>query len=149
MDYAIWSGNRDMCEQLLAQQCPCYDDICTTGARAGLREHKSLDLLHFFIKQGFAWDTEDLAQLAAEYNSVALMEFLRAKGSVFSAELLTELLNNAGANGSLQVAAWLRQQDAEWPIVLRHTSNQFGSIAQWSDDTLQWARAEGCTSPVE
>jgi hypothetical protein len=61
---------------------------------------------------------------------------------VLSAELLTSALNAAGAGGRLQVAQWLRQHGAEWPIVLR------AGRMRWTGESLAWARAEGCTSPT-
>jgi hypothetical protein len=61
---------------------------------------------------------------------------------MLNAELLTDALKLAGSRNKLLAAQWLRQHDAQWPAVLRHGAQQ------WFGDTLVWARAEGCTSPV-
>jgi hypothetical protein len=58
------------------------------------------------------------------------------------------MLSVAGARGSLTVAKWLGQQVAEWPDVLQAKAPGYG-VKQWSGDTLAWARAEGCTSPLQ
>jgi hypothetical protein len=61
------------------------------------------------------------------------------------------LLNAAGGNDKLEAAKWLRQQGAEWPNVLRFTIqyDEGGEkVYKWEHNALQWARAEGCTSPT-
>eukprot|EP00953_Heterococcus_sp_UTEX-ZZ885_P016488 9271-Heterococcus_DN1.PRE.3 len=58
-----------------------------------------------------------------------------------SAAQFTDLLRTAGVY-QLVIAQWLRQQGAEWPTQLRSHGRP------WSTDALQWARAEGCTSPT-
>jgi hypothetical protein len=59
------------------------------------------------------------------------------------AEQLTAALNHAGLFNQLRAAQWLRQHGAEWPAVLAVNAHQ-----HWSCDTLAWARAQGCTSPL-
>jgi hypothetical protein len=61
---------------------------------------------------------------------------------VVAAYVLSEKLNAAGASDHLVAAQWLRQLGAEWPDVLKRR-DQF-----WSGHTLEWARAEGCDSPL-
>jgi hypothetical protein len=70
------------------------------------------------------------------------LAFVIKQGEVLDAELLTDALNTAGAGNKLQAAQWLRQLGAQWPAVLKHGAQQ------WSGESLAWARAEGCTSPV-
>jgi hypothetical protein len=76
---------------------------------------------------------------AAEGGSVDAMEYLQQQGIVFTANMLTHMLNAAGKYNKLPAARWLRQQGAEWPRRLYW-------YGVWSEDALEWARAEGCTS---
>eukprot|EP00953_Heterococcus_sp_UTEX-ZZ885_P036527 18803-Heterococcus_DN1.PRE.3 len=78
------------------------------------------------------------------------MQYLQQDCSVvFTAEQLTELLNIAGALGKLATAKWLRRQGAQWPTVLKHSNYYDHWQGQWFCEALDWARAKGCTSPVE
>jgi hypothetical protein len=55
-------------------------------------------------------------------------------------------LNRAGARGHMRAAQWLRQRGAEWPAVLTDYEELFEEV--WDGESLAWARAEGCTSPL-
>jgi hypothetical protein len=66
--------------------------------------------------------------------------------AILTAANLTNILNAAGGHDRLEVAQWLRQQGAEWPLVLR-TNYHTGGPVSWHGATFDWARAEGCTSP--
>jgi hypothetical protein len=59
-----------------------------------------------------------------------------------NADVLSAMLTLAGAYDHLAAAQWLRQRGAEWPTVLHFNGTD------WSGDTLEWARAEGCDSPL-
>jgi hypothetical protein len=59
---------------------------------------------------------------------------------------LTAMLNWAGAAGNLTAAKHMRQHGAAWPDVL---DGGGGSRKPWRGEVLEWARAEGCTSPTE
>jgi hypothetical protein len=144
MSEAAESGNSAMCELLHSHGCPMDEYCCDTAAKAGITKHGNLDLLQWFREHGCPWDTDWLAETAARCNSVALMEYLQQESVVFTTKKLRKLLNTAGANGSLTTAKWLRQQGAKWPKVL--TKDVFN---RWSGETLVWARAEGCDSPLE
>jgi hypothetical protein len=66
-------------------------------------------------------------------------------------DMLDMMLNAAGAKGHLKAAKWLRQQGAEWPPVLRFVTqyaNGGEDAFEWQHNTLEWARAEGCTAPT-
>jgi hypothetical protein len=73
------------------------------------------------------------------------MEYVLSVAPPASAAQLTELLNTAGSNNELAAAQWLRQRGAEWPAQLRYHEYP---RRPWQGDTLDWARQEGCTSPV-
>jgi hypothetical protein len=86
---------------------------------------------------------------AAMNNHKDVLAFLLAHFPDTSAEVLSSMLNAAGANDHLATAQWLRQQGAEWPSALLFTSVCGWDWVEWSGETLAWARAEGCTSPTE
>jgi hypothetical protein len=57
------------------------------------------------------------------------------------------MLNIAGAYQQLAAAQWCRQRGAAWPEVLQwYDKEQDDQV--WTGATLEWARAEGCTSPL-
>jgi hypothetical protein len=149
MSSAAESGDKAMCELLHANQCPWDEFSCDKAARAGISKHDNFELLRWFRQHGCPWDTDKLAKTAASGNSVELLEYLQQEDVVFTAEQLTHLLNIAGVEGSLEVAKWLREQGAEWPAVLTVTASEYHKTKQWSGDTLAWARAERCVSPLE
>jgi hypothetical protein len=148
MSAAAKSGNSAMCEFLHAHGCPMDEYCCNKAAKAGITKHDNLDLLRWFREYGCPWDTDRLAEIAARCNSVALIEYLQQEGVVVTSKQLRKMLNIAGANGSLTIAKWLRQQGAEWPDVLQNCG-LYSNGEQWYGDTLAWARAEGCTAPLE
>jgi hypothetical protein len=70
------------------------------------------------------------------------MVFLQQQGIVFTADMLIQMLNVAGARNKLAAAQWLRQQGGGFAVLRYHSQ-------PWSGDALLWARAEGCTSGTE
>jgi hypothetical protein len=73
----------------------------------------------------------------------------QSEGVEWNAKLMTDMLNNAGASNKLAAAKWLRQQGAEWPDRLHDSDYAYSSNKGiWSGEVLQWARDEGCTSPI-
>ena len=68
------------------------------------------------------------------------------QGAVLSTALVSRGLDNAGASNDLQAAQWFRQHGAQWPAVLGRFA--YPHCDQWSPELLEWARAEGCTSPA-
>jgi hypothetical protein len=134
---AAGRGDIDMCAYLHSEHCPWSDFTCVTAVVNGYS-----DTLRWLHEHGCEWHA-DLIHLAAAWSgSVDTMVCLQQQGLVLTAEMLTDMLNTAGAENKLAAAQWLRQQGAEWPAVLRHCN-------QWPDNTLLWARAEGCTSPTQ
>jgi hypothetical protein len=101
-----------------------------------------VDILHWLREQGCPCNPEAVRCLAAADDDLDLVLYIAEVQPAASAAQLTQMLNVAGANGSLETAEWLRQQGAGWPAVLRYRARS------WRGAALQWARAEGCTSPV-
>jgi hypothetical protein len=139
MAAAAWSGNLAMCELLHENECPWDEESCITAAKCD-----SADMLRWLREHGCPCNIVQAADAAACMNRVAVLEYLQQDGVLFAAEQLTGLLNTAGVNGSLATAQWLRQQGVEWPAVLRDDNGH----KHWNGKTLAWARAEGCTSPL-
>jgi hypothetical protein len=136
---AATRGYIAMCSYLHAENCPW---VTVTSELAARSSHCST--LKWLREHGCPWDADSIHRFAAESGSVEALEFLQQQGIVFTTAKLRDMLNIAGAHSKLAAAKWLRQQGAEWPHVLN-----WYWYGQWSGDTLEWARAEGCTSPVE
>ena len=147
MATAAQSGDKAMCELLLANQCPLDVQCCLCAAQAGIHKHGNFELLRWFRQHNCPWWVEDLAHQAAQDGSIALLEYMQQEGVEFTVELLTELLSVAGAFNRLTLAKLLREQGAEWPAELRAQGDYYEDD-QWSGDVLEWARAEGCDSPL-
>jgi hypothetical protein len=79
---------------------------------------------------------------AACGGSVQVLQFLQPLAH-WNAQMLTTLLQAAGAHKRLAAVQWLREQGAAWPARLR---DRWGK--QWRGPCLEWARFEGCDSPV-
>jgi hypothetical protein len=130
-------GNTAMCAYLHAEHCPWSEQACIEAACYG--QCSTLRWLH---EHGCPWYADHIHLSAATGGSVDALVYLQQQGIVYTAEMLTDMLNAAGANNNLAAAKWLKQQGAEWPVRLCRFRQP------WFDDTLVWARAEGCTSPT-
>jgi hypothetical protein len=64
-----------------------------------------------------------------------------------SPDPLSVALLMAGIKGHLAAAQWLRAYGAEWPHVL--SASLAGALQQWPEPMIEWARAEGCTAPLQ
>jgi hypothetical protein len=129
-------GDMELCAYLHAEHCPWNAIVCDEAASNG-----HAGTLRWLRKHGCPWQASDITSCAAQSGSVDVLVYLQQQGLLANRALLTKLLNTAGAHNKLAAAKWLRQQGAEWPALLRlHRS--------WPDDTLAWARSEGCTSPI-
>jgi hypothetical protein len=138
MAAAVRADQIGMCEHLRSIGCEWDDDACDEAAVCG---HS--DMLRWLREHGCPWDVGDVCINAAIHGLTDILDYVIEQGEVLSAELLTETLNCAGAYSELQAAKWSRQHGAEWPDALT-----YGLQVQWSGESLAWARAEGCTSPV-
>jgi hypothetical protein len=137
MDTAAQKGRTAVCEYLHAEQCPWSVLTCYCAAVNG-----HVHTLQWLHDHGCPWHPTEVCTAAAAGGSVDTMMYLQQQGIVFTAALLTHLLNAAGSHDKLAAAQWLRQQGAEWPAVLRY------SFSSWSKETLAWARSEDCTSYI-
>jgi hypothetical protein len=139
MEVAAFKGYLHLCEYLREEGCTWSRDLCS-----GAVSRRYLVALRWLHEHGCPWDFRALCKLAAQRDSVEIMMYLQQQSDAteWNAALLTDMLNAAGAYKKLAAAQWLRQQGAEWPPMLRLHSRS------WSGDVLQWARAEGCASPV-
>jgi hypothetical protein len=93
--------------------------------------------------------TYGIHESAAQGGSIDALEYLPHRGIMFTARILRDMLQIAGACNKLAAAKWLRAQGAEWPDVLSWQQRWSEPALAWSGDTLAWARAEGCTSPTQ
>jgi hypothetical protein len=140
---AACSGQTAMCEFLVAYS---QRNIWSTAACHRAAHHGQLGTLRWLHKHGCPWDTDVIlieAAVSWSTNSTAVMQCLQQQGVVTTTAQLTDMLNAAGAHNRLHAAKRLRKLGAQWPAVLRHYRR-----GKWRDDTLAWARAEGCTSPT-
>jgi hypothetical protein len=134
---AAHGGFTAMCEYLHAEQCPWHARACCAAARNG-----HVDTLRWLHENGCPWAIDFIVESSAIGGSVQAMAYLQHKGIDLTADMLTVMLNAAGARSKLAAAQWLRQQGAEWPAQLVYNNTR------WLGDTLAWARAEGCRSPI-
>jgi hypothetical protein len=105
-------------------------------------EHGYLSILRWAHEQGMIRDVQGVRVAAANSGQLPVIEYMLDIEPAATAAQLTEMLNMAGAWNRLEAVQWLRQQGAEWPTVLSYNGYE------WVHGTLQWARDEGCTSPV-
>eukprot|EP00953_Heterococcus_sp_UTEX-ZZ885_P009669 5679-Heterococcus_DN1.PRE.1 len=147
---AARSDKAEMCEWLLEANFPL--DVDTLAEKAAC--NGAFTVLRWALERG-AQLTATLLKSAAEGGSVDILAYvfnkLKRDEIVIEPTLLTRMLNAAGGNYKLEAAKWLRQRGAEWPAVLQFVK-QFSDgdehIHTWGYNILEWARAEGCTSPT-
>jgi hypothetical protein len=130
-------GHTHIVQYLRSEGCSWDTSACTSAATGG-----HLSTLRWLRDNGCPWDADDVCLGAASSGSVDVLAYMQQQGELVSAELLTKMLQCAGAHRRLAAVQWLRQQGAEWPTVLRNGKKP------WTGVTLLWARAQGCTSPT-
>jgi hypothetical protein len=139
---AAINGHTAMCAYLYSENCP-HDKWACDGAALGGHVHT----LRWLREHDYPMPDEfTICEAAAEGGSVEVMQYLQAEGLMSTVAQLTDMLDAAGAHNKLAAAQWLRKKGAEWPAVLRYTTRY--EDAPWKGDTLNWARAEGCTAPT-
>jgi hypothetical protein len=139
-------GDVLMCEYLRSIVCDWNIEVCTTTMQFG-----RLYMLRWLREHGCPWDVNAVCVAAAQMGGTDALDYIIEQGEVLDAELLTTALNAAGPYNRLQAAQWLRQHGAEWPDVLSYNQADDGAepdMRVWIGDTLEWARAEGCISPL-
>eukprot|EP00953_Heterococcus_sp_UTEX-ZZ885_P023622 12975-Heterococcus_DN1.PRE.1 len=114
---AAKGGHTETVSWLAAQGCPVNPwKVCVSAAQGGC-----IELMTEYLQRGQQGNYTEEAQQ----------------------QLLTDMLNAAGAHCHLESAQWARQRGAEWPAEL-HLSQ---TSTDWHGVTLDWAREEGCTAP--
>eukprot|EP00953_Heterococcus_sp_UTEX-ZZ885_P003694 2507-Heterococcus_DN1.PRE.7 len=141
LSWAACAEQIGMCKHLRSLGCEWDASVCTSVATFG-----ATDALRWLQDHGCPWDVSAVCCGAAFAGCTDILDYVLEQGEVLSAAVLTKALNCAGAYRQLQAAQWFREHGAEWPAVL--TYNEGSNFGLWGGDTLAWARAKGCTSPV-
>jgi hypothetical protein len=129
-----------MCEHLLVIGC-----VLDSRAHSEAALNGHIDTLRWLRERGCPWIVSEVCINAARYGFTDILEYILKQGDVLDAELLTELLNDAGAFDQLPIVQWLRQHSASLPAALGSGQCYFH---RWGGESLAWARAQGCTSPI-
>jgi hypothetical protein len=143
MAEAAMCGHTAVCAYLHAQQCPVNATAC--AAAASCRQAGSLQWL---LEHGCPYDARALWTVAAENGDISTLRCLQQQGVAAFPAAMTTLLFTAGVHSHLAAAQWLRAAGAAWPAVLMREDPD-GDEEQWEGAVLQWARAAGCTSPLQ
>jgi hypothetical protein len=113
---AAEGGHVAMCQHLRANGCAWSIAACQDAAA-----YDRVGALRWLRDNGCPFDAAAVGVVAAASgDSLKVMAYLLAEG-LLSPELLTKMLNLAGATEHLAAVQWLRQHGAEWPAVLRYT----------------------------
>jgi hypothetical protein len=137
MRAAVQARRLHVCKFLRAEQCPWFSSAGEAAARCN-----HVEMLHWLHDQGYPWDIHAVRLVAVEARHTGLLEAMQHFEPAANAAQLTELLKSAGRYDDLMLVKWLRQQGANWPANLAYDGDR------WSAALVQWARDEGCVSPV-
>eukprot|EP00953_Heterococcus_sp_UTEX-ZZ885_P014617 8275-Heterococcus_DN1.PRE.4 len=149
MLHAAEHGHLNMCRYLVDQGGQLTKKACKHAARGGHTE-----TLRWLLAQGCPYKVSSISRGAASSGSIGVLTYVLELGAaITTAPVLTSMLTTAGAFGHLDAAKWLRKQGAVWPEVLEDEHASWANPErvqrrQWSGAVLQWARQEGCVSPV-
>jgi hypothetical protein len=141
-------GHTALCKYLHDDVGIAWSESVTSAATKGCQ----VETLRWLLAQGCPEDPMEMCVSAAEGGCIELMaEYLQqVQQSEHTAEaqqeLLTDMLNAAGAHCHLEAAQWARERGAEWPEKLHYEGTTY---ADWYGATLEWARGEGCNAPLE
>jgi hypothetical protein len=145
MVQAAGNGHIAAGEYLHAQQCPFDGKACIAAT-----VQCQLGALQWLLEHDYPHDASILWTSAAKDGYTSVLSLLLQSGVHVSPGVLTLVLFKAGANSQLATAQWLRAQGAEWPGRLSLPAiDGTTELQQWEGAVLAWARAEGCTSPLE
>jgi hypothetical protein len=139
--WAAGAGQTATCAHLRSTGCDWDTAACSEAAL-----HGHLDTLRWLREHGCPWHVSDVCDNAAANGFPDVLDYVIEQGEVLDADVLTDALNWAGAFNRLETAQWLRQRGAEWPAVLGGGDDP--ELQPWRGESLAWARANGCTSPV-
>jgi hypothetical protein len=144
------NGHLNMCQYLFEQGCawPADDG------------YKALTLSRDAGERGYVFELDDLLEIncpldfdtlcvgAATYGNLDLLQYVHQLGHMVP-DNLSDALRLADHFRHVATAKWLRQQGAPWPDVLGVPCRKCEGADPWSPDLIEWARSEGCTSPLD
>jgi hypothetical protein len=130
-------GHTPTCAYLHAAGCPWDRLVVFAAAR---RSHWGT--VRWLLEHGCPCKFDSICFKAVAQGSIETMAFMLQQQAV-PAAILSKMLDFAGANNQLAAAQWLRQRGAAWPLLLQDRGDP------WSGDVLEWARGEGCDSPLD
>jgi hypothetical protein len=135
MALAAKLGDTELCKLLQAMDCPW--DVRATAAAA---RYGQCDTLRFLREQGCPWDVRAFTNaLNAEpfvcADPLPKLQYWAEQGTLAGAWLLNSLLEWAGSVNRLSVAVWLRQQGAQWPIMLCTHDRERGDTP-WPEEAV-------------
>jgi hypothetical protein len=144
MLHAAEAGHLPMC-RYLTDQGLWHAMACFHAMRGGHTE-----VLQHLMAHGNPYQVPYWTRGAARRGNIDILTVILEGPQPVTADDMTVMLRIAGARGHLEAAQWLRQRGAVWPAVLvdEYTGSQGVHRHQWSDLVLEWARREGCISPV-
>jgi hypothetical protein len=135
---AVWQKwgcvKLDVCRYLRSVGCP-WDDTVVGRDIAAVR---------WLIETGCPWSHRRSGIAASQaVDGIGVLHYLQQQGAVWSAADLSDMLQAAGTHFRKDIRQFLRLKGAQWPAVLRYEGRP------WLEDAVAWARAEGCTSPLQ
>jgi hypothetical protein len=133
---AASKGYAAMCVYLYDRQCP-WNECSTCEAAVG----GHVDVLRWLVDNGCPLNERPLRVAAVRSGSVKVLAYLQQLGLLSIPATLTSMLTAAAHYNKLTAAKWLREQGAEWPT-------KFKKWYPWRSEVLEWARVEGCITPM-
>jgi hypothetical protein len=123
----------------------------TSSVHEAAAEGGQASLLRWLRDEGHSWskNRDNMLISAARGGSIETLDYLLSFNCLEPADpaVLTQAMNAAGAFDHLSAVQWLRREHrAEWPAVLSYV--RLRQTLRWFGPVLQWARDEGCTSPL-
>eukprot|EP00953_Heterococcus_sp_UTEX-ZZ885_P023549 12933-Heterococcus_DN1.PRE.2 len=123
--------------------------ICNELTEEAVR-HNRLQIVDWLIKHSLATKSE-VALIAVVWNNVQVLQQVIDDAANWDSKndaeyQLQELLNAAGAFGSLDACKWLTKNGAVWPSILVYDNFYYCNEQEWHNAAVVWTRAEGCTS---
>jgi hypothetical protein len=119
-----------VCQYLMAEQCPCYDDACDAAAGGG-----HLEVVHFLHESGCPWDVDTICVSAAHSGSVELLQYLKQQGCVLNAAVMRA----AAQRGDSPMCHYLRTEQCPWDSSACRAAARSDHV-----DTLRWLHEQGC-----
>jgi hypothetical protein len=130
MKTAAENGHLDICKHLREHGCQWNSQV-TLAAR-------KFEIIKWLHENGCPWNVDLMLLMNTDRH---ICKYVIAESGV-TVSKLSELLNMAGIEFDSDIGESLREQDAEWPTVLK----RYGTA--WKPEMIEWARSQGCTSPT-